>query len=99
MVIITNLSYPPESVQEIAKRFLEAPQIPDYMVRKGPYVGANLSDGLFIVSVYELDKSKLAEGMEFIANYFTMFFGVPGFKYEITPFFDVAEALKMIGMA
>jgi len=36
--------------------------------------------------------------MEFIANYFTIYFGVPGFKYEIRPYFEVAEALKMIGM-
>jgi hypothetical protein len=26
------------------------------------------------------------------------FFGVPGFAYEITPFFEIGEALKMIGM-
>ena len=98
MVIINKMSYPPESANEMAKRFLEAPQIPEFLNRKGPYVGSNLSDGISIIAVYELDKSKLAEGMEFIANYYTMFFGVPGFKYEITPHFDVAEGLKMLGI-
>mgnify|MGYP001547118381 FL=1 len=98
MVIITKSSYPPESAQEMAKKFLEAPQIPTYLSRKGPYVSSNLSDGITIAAYYELDNSKLAEGMNFIGNYYAMFFGVPGFKYEITPHFEIMEALKMIGM-
>ncbi len=98
MVIIGQMSYPPESAQEMAKRYMEIPEIPEYMTRKGPYVGSNLSDGVSIFVVYELDNSKLAEGMQFVANFYTMFFGVPGFKYQITPYFDVAEGLKMLGM-
>ena len=98
MVIVAQMSYPPESATEMAKRFLEAPQIPEFLNRNGPYVGANLADGISIVVVYELDNANLADGMSFIANYYTMFFGVPGFKYEIKPHFDVMEGLKMLGM-
>lgn len=98
MVIIGRMYYPTDSTQEMAKRFLEAPQIPDFMNRKGPYVGSSLEEGISIVALYELDNAKLAEGMDFVANYYAMFFGVPGFKYEIIPHFEVAEALKMIGM-
>ncbi len=98
MVIVAQMSYPPESATEMAKRFLEAPQIPEFLNRNGPYVGANLTDGISIVVVYELDNANLADGMSFIANYYTMFFGVPGFKYEIKPHFDVMEGLKMLGM-
>jgi hypothetical protein len=28
----------------------------------------------------------------------SVFFGIPGYKYEVKPFFEVEEALKMIGM-
>ncbi len=98
MVIIGRMYYPPESSQEMAKRFLEAPQIPDFLNRKGPYVSSNLTGGISIVAFYELDNAKLAEGMDFVGNYYAMFFGVPGFKYEIKPHFEVTEALKMIGM-
>ena len=98
MVIICRMFYPTESTQDMAKRFLEAPQVPDFMNRKGPYVGSSLTEGISIVALYELDNSKLAEGMEFIGTYYAMFYGVPGFKYEIVPHFDVAEGLKMIGM-
>ena len=98
MVIITRLTYPPESAKDMAKRFMEAPQVPEFMSRKGPYVGSSLSDGISIIALYELDNARQAEGMDFIANYYTMYFGVPGFKYEITPHFEVAEGLKMLGM-
>jgi hypothetical protein len=98
MVIISNVAYPAESAQEMAKRFLSAPQIPEFLNRRGPYLNATLSDGIFMVILWELDNSKLAEGMDFIANYYTTYFGVPGFTYEVKPFFHVQEGLKMLGM-
>jgi hypothetical protein len=36
--------------------------------------------------------------MKFLGGYMKIFFGVPGFTYEIRPFFHVDEALAMIGM-
>lgn len=98
MVIISNISYPTESALDIAKRFFEAPQMPDFMTKKGPYINSTFKDGITTLSIYELDKSKMAEGYEFVGNYLAIFFGVPGFKYEIKPFLDVDEGLKMIGM-
>ena len=56
------------------------------------------SDGIFIVSLFELDNANLAVGMEFLGNYYVIFFGIPGFKYEVKPFLSVEEGLKMIGM-
>jgi len=69
MVIVSNLSYPPENAQDIAKRFLEAPQIPDFMTRNGPYINSTIDKGITTLSIYELDKSKLGEGYEFLGNY------------------------------
>ena len=82
----------------MAKRFLEAPQIPDFLVRKGPYVSSRASDGIFVVSLFELDNANLAAGLEFLGTYHAIFYGIPGFKYEFKPFFNVEEALKVIGM-
>ena len=100
MVIISSISFPAESAKEMAKIFLSpsSPKIPEFITRKGPYVNATLSDGIFMTALWELDKSKLAEAMDFVGNYYATFFGVPGYKYEIKPFFHVEEALKMIGM-
>jgi hypothetical protein len=98
MIIIANVSFPPESSKEIAKKFLEAPQIPEYLTRRGPYVSSNRSDGVCILTLYELDNSKLAEGMEFLGNFYATYFGVPGFMYEVKPHFEILEGLKMVGM-
>lgn len=98
MVIFTSVSYPPESAKELAAKFMEAPQIPDFMTKKGPYATANRADGIIVTSLYELDNSKLADGLEFLGNYMATYFGVPGFMYEINPYYEIDEALKMIGM-
>ncbi|MCK5098279.1 MAG: hypothetical protein KAR45_09255 [Desulfobacteraceae bacterium] len=58
MIITTKLSYPPESAQDMAKRFVEAPQIPDFLTRKGPYISSAKENGVTTLSIYELDKSK-----------------------------------------
>ncbi len=98
MVIVSKASYPTESSREMAARFLEAPQIPDFIIRKGPYVTANTSEGIHVMMISELENSRLAEGLEFTASYMTHFYGVPGFKYEMKPYFEVEEALKLLGM-
>jgi len=68
------------------------------MTKQGPYVSANTADGILVTSVYELDNSNLAEGMNSLGNYMATYFGVPGFMYEIQPYFSVEEGLKMLGM-
>lgn len=98
MIIASSILYPPESANEIAKRFLETPAIPDYMTKKGPYINSSIEEGITTISFYELDRSKLADGYEFLGNYMATFFGIPGFKYEIRPYFEVEEAMKMVGM-
>ena len=98
MILIASVSYPPENATDIAKRFLEAPQVPDFLTRRGPYFNSTFNEGITGFSIYELDKSKVAEGTEFLGNYMAIFFGVPGFKYEIKTLFEVEEALKMIGL-
>jgi hypothetical protein len=98
MVIRTIVTYPTESAKEIAERFLKVPPFPDYLTRRGPYISSSVDEGVINLSIYELENSKLAEGLEFIGNYLAGFFGVPGFTYEIKPLYELEEALKMIGM-
>jgi len=98
MIITTSILYPPESANQIAKRFMETPTIPDYMTKKGPYTNSSIEEGITTISFYELDRSKFADGYEFLGKYMATFFGVPGFKYEIRPYFEIEEAMKMVGM-
>ena len=99
MVIIGMNSFPPESANEIGKRFLELPPVPDYMTLKGPYVHSMMVGGIQGIEFFELDKAKLAEGVEYVTNRYVTYFGIPGFRCAIAPYFEIQEALKMIGLA
>ncbi len=97
MVIFTTVSYPPEHSHEMAKRFAELPPIPDFLTKRGPYFYSSKDDGIVGMALYELEKSKIAEGREYLGDYMATYFGVPDFKYEIKTLFEAGEALKMIG--
>lgn len=98
MIIISNVNYPPEGAREITKRFLKAPVLPDFIHKKGPYVCAKQKTGIHSITFYELENSRLAEGLEAINESLAIYIGVPGYTYDITPYFETEEGLKMIGM-
>jgi hypothetical protein len=62
MVIITSMSFPPESATEVGKRFLETSPVPDTL--KGPYI-KGMKDGIQAFELYELDTLKISEGLEY----------------------------------
>ena len=98
MVIIVDMSFPAERASEVGKRFLEIAPIPDFMTMKGPYIKGR-KDGIQGIELYELDKAKLAEAEEYVTNRCVTYFGIPDFRYELSVYFEAAEALKMIGLA
>jgi hypothetical protein len=97
MVIITNISFPPESASDVGKRFLETAPVPDFMALKGPYIKGK-RDGIQAFEFYELDNAKIAEGLDYVTNRCVAYFGIPNYRYEINVYFEAAEALKMIGL-
>ena len=98
MVIISNVTYPPESTKEIARRYLKAPVLPAYINKKGPYVAASQVNGMTSITYYELDNNKLAEGLQAIAESLAIYFGVPGYKYDLKPYFELEEGLNILGL-
>ena len=98
MVIISNVTYPPESTKEIAKRYLMAPVLPDFLNKKGPYVSASMTGGMNSITFYELDNDRLAEGLKVIGESLAIYFGVPGYKYNLKPYFELEEGLAMLGL-
>jgi hypothetical protein len=99
MVIIGSNLFPTESANDIGKRFLELPPLPDYITMKGPYVHGMMEGGIQGIELFELDKSRLAEGIEYVSNRYVAYFGISGFRYTVTVYFEAQEALKMIGLA
>ena len=66
MVIIIKTTYPPESADEIAKKYLEylgANPPPDYMKMIGPFVNGERGSGINVNTIFELPNEKLADGL------------------------------------
>jgi hypothetical protein len=99
MVVVTSVAFPTESANELGQRFLKAPALPDFIIRRGPYFHSSREEGIVSLSIYEVDRSRLADAIEFATNYMATFIGVPGFKYRIRTYLETAEALKTIGFA
>ncbi|MBW2636106.1 MAG: hypothetical protein JRC86_01035 [Deltaproteobacteria bacterium] len=99
MVIIASLTFPPESAKDVGKRFTELPPLPDYIKMVGPYIRGSGSQGIQVLAPYEMDASKVADAMIVLGNRYVAYFGVPGFKYSINVWYDITEALAMVGLA
>ncbi|MBF0201644.1 MAG: hypothetical protein HQK66_10095 [Desulfamplus sp.] len=97
MILITDVIYPPESAKEIARRYLTAPVLPDFLLKRGPYVYAT-REGIQSITFYELDNARLAEGIRVLGDNMAVYIGVPGYRYEIKPYYELEEGLKMIGL-
>jgi hypothetical protein len=98
MVIITIVSYPPESAKEMAKRWGELPPPPAYVTMKGPYFSGEVGVGIKAIVLAEFDQSKTLEAMEYANSRVAKYFGVPGFTYSHNLWLEAKEALKMIGL-
>jgi len=98
MVIISNVTYPPEGTKEIAKRYLKAPVLPEFLNKKGPYVSSSMTGGMNSITFYELDNDRLAEGLKAIGESLAIYFGVPGYKYDLKPYFELEEGLSILGL-
>ena len=97
MVIISTISYAPEQVKEVVKRFRELPPVPSYMTLKGPYVSREVGVGKTIY-LYEYDQSKTKEAKEYVSSRVAKVSGIPGFAYSIDTWLELNESLKMVGL-
>ena len=98
MVIISDVTYPPESTKEVAVRYLKAPVLPDFLTKKGPYICASKDGGMRSITYYELESSRLAEGLKVVGESMAIYFGVPGYKYSLKPYFELDEGLAILGL-
>lgn len=98
MIIISNVIYPPESAREITKRFLTAPVLPDFITKIGPYISTERKDGVHSITLYEVENSRLADGLLAVGESLAVYIGVPGYTYDIRTYLEVEEGLKILGM-
>ena len=98
MVSVTFSSYPPESIKEFVKRYMEQSPLPEYITMKGPYVSNGVGEGVKTLVIFDYDQSKMAEAVQYISARYAKYYGVPGFSFSQQVWLDAKEALKTIGM-
>jgi hypothetical protein len=95
MIIIADATWPLESQEEVGKRFPLAPQLPDHMTMRGPYVCAD-GAGYRAITLYEFDEPKMADAVFAIASRFAVYNGVKGYIYKAQVFAEPGEAQKRV---
>ncbi len=98
MVIVTHITCPTESIKEVGKRMQKIGPLPDYLRVRGPYIYSVAGEGIHSIDIFELDRDKMAEAIEFLNNRHVSFFGVPGYTFGIHVCLEAAEALRMVGL-
>jgi hypothetical protein len=99
MVIISQTRYPTESAEEMGKRFLELPSLPDYIKMIGPYIKTGVGEGIKGLVIYEFEDSKYPEASKFLNERAAKMLGIPGFTYSLDPWMEAQDALALIGLA
>ncbi len=82
MIIRLILSLPLKRIKECAPRVMEITPLPDYISKRGPYVGNGVGAANQIVIMYEFEKRKLPEAWKYIFKNLDAFHGIHGFAFS-----------------
>jgi hypothetical protein len=97
MITISVAFYPPESANEVGKRFGKLLPFPKFIEVDGPYMIPEM-EGIQAITIYKYDRAKAAEANEAITRAHIPFYGVPGYRYSVKLAATVGTALKMMGL-
>jgi len=98
VITIGTSEWTTESANELGKRFLEMKQLPDFVQMIGPYMYPDGNEGITGIAIFKYDKTKADKANEAIANLYTVFYGVPGFRYSLKLASGAAATMKMMGI-
>ena len=79
MIIKCSFSVPLKAIGDYNRRARSLPPLPNYIVKRGPYIDENKGAANQITTVYEFEKSLLSEAWETISKHLDVFRVVRGF--------------------
>ncbi|HOO36912.1 MAG TPA: hypothetical protein PKY89_01885 [Deltaproteobacteria bacterium] len=80
MVSISTDTFPKKCFQDMARCFLEAPELPDYIRVSGPFFRDVDGENMQVVTIYEYDAERKRDANEFMRRRSGTFECVDGFK-------------------
>lgn len=97
MIIIAFSSWPPESAKAISERYAKVPSAPDFIKMEGPYMYSEGEKGLHAATLYKFDKSKAAEALKLVNDQHAVFWGVPGYYFDVKTCTSAKYAIELSG--
>jgi len=94
MVLISMMSNPPESGNEMMRRSKQLPRLPEYIRTIGPYISSTVGQGIKTLTIYEFEDSKFAEASKRINSILQAFIGVPGFTFSVEVWIKAKDAYQ-----
>jgi hypothetical protein len=79
MIIKCRFSIPLKAIGDYNRQAKSLPPLPEYIVKRGPYIDENKGAANQITTVYEFDKSLLPEAWANISKHLDVFRTVRGF--------------------
>jgi hypothetical protein len=100
MFLVTTVLYPPDKSIVAAEKFIEvtAKELPPFLKRLQVLGDSRMDKGMKVLSVYEVEDTKIKDGIIELTKMYVQFNGIEGFRYEIEPMLTVKEALGVLGM-
>ena len=100
-IIITN-KFPATKAKEVGKTYLEQfkKYPPDKSLETQVFRGAIKSDedGITTIGITEPKEGKMKEFLRRLADGMAMYHDIEGFKYKIEVWYNVFEAMEVLGM-
>jgi len=78
-MIRCTFSVPFERIKNYAREVSEISSLPDYIIKRGPYIGDAAGAGSKIIITYDFEKARLVEAWEAISKQLHRFHRIPGF--------------------
>ena len=96
--ILVTFVYPPDKAKEVGQAFLsgKAPKLPEFVTQEKVFVV--LDNEIKNYVLYEVENSKVHEGLIAVANRFTGYFDIEGSRFKIEHLLTTREAMPLIGL-
>ena len=100
MFLVTTVVYPPDKSIIVAEKFTEvnAKPLPPFLQCLHVLGDSRMDKGMKVLSVYEVEDTKIKDGIIELTKMYVQFNNIEGFRYEIEPMLTVKEALLLLGM-
>jgi len=95
---MVTTTFPPDKATEVGKVFTSGklPKVPDFLKRISIFI---VTEGdIKTYAIYECEDEKTHDGYKAIAERYTGYYGIEGWKYKIEHLLTPNEALPMIGL-